>query len=227
MNIEANIKRFMSDRKPEQRYASFDYCFNYFQSFRESGDTADIAAPGNMLYSCLQLGFYLASWGMFRASSDLPGRSLKQFEPTVRLIAGTSDDIWAIDADSYSEPACGKLINTANAIRKTLRHPDGDLPTETLATKVMLGVFGNVPAFDSRVVAGLRKTPNLTGQFSVRALRAIGRFYDEHNEVIERHREYTLEFATGQPTQRRYTRAKVIDQIFFIEGRDSNNLSYA
>ena len=78
MDIGANIKCFMGDRTAEQRYASFDYCFNYFQSFRETGRTVGLAAPENMLLSCLHLGFYLASWGMFRGSSDLPSRSLKQ-----------------------------------------------------------------------------------------------------------------------------------------------------
>ena len=82
----------------------------------------------------------------------------------------------------------------------------------------MLGVFGNVPAFDSRVIAGLRKT-RLRGRFSRRAQRDIGRFYDEYREVIDRYRDRTLDFATGQPTQHRYTRAKVIDEIFYIEGR--------
>ena len=87
----------------------------------------------------------------------------------------------------------------------------------------MLGVFGNVPAFDSRVVAGLRKTrltgTKLTGRFGLRALRDIGRFYDEHREVIDGYRDRTLDFATGLPTQHRYTRAKVLDEIFYIEGR--------
>ena len=46
-----------------------------------------------------------------------------------------------------------------------------------------------------------------------------GPFYDDHREVIGQHRERTLDFATGQPTQRRHTRAKVIDEIFYIEGR--------
>jgi hypothetical protein len=159
VDVEANISLFMGDRTPDQRYASFDYCFNYFQSFRESGSIADIAAPENMLHSCLHLGFYLASWGMFRASSGLPSRSLKQFEPVVKLIASTPDNIWAIDADCYSESSCEKLTSTASDIRDALRHPDRGRPTETLTTKTMLGVFGNVPAFDSRVVAGLRKTP--------------------------------------------------------------------
>jgi hypothetical protein len=36
--------------------------------------------------------------------------------------------------------------------------------------------------------------------------------------LIDRHRTPTLDFDTGMPTNRRYTRAKVIDMIFFVEG---------
>jgi len=41
--IESNILKYIhgdqksGGLKPTERYASFDYCFNYFQSFRESG----------------------------------------------------------------------------------------------------------------------------------------------------------------------------------------------
>jgi len=218
MDIESNIKLFSDDRQPERRFASFDYCFNYFQSFWESGNVADIAAAENIPLSCLHLGFYLASWGMFRGSSGLRSRSLKQFEPVVELIARTPSDVWAVDAHCYSEEICHRLVSIANSIGEALHYPNGAWPTRTLETKIMLGVFGNVPAFDSRVVAGLRKT-RLTGRFGFRALRDIGRFYDDHRAVIEQYRECTLSFATGQPTQRRYTRAKVIDEIFYIEGR--------
>jgi hypothetical protein len=218
VDIGANIKLFRSDGDPERRFASFDYCFNHFQSFRKDGKVADIAAAENMLLSCLHLGFYLASWGMFRGSSGLRSRSLKQFEPVVELIARTPEDVWAADAHCYSEAVCRSLVGTAKDIQQALHYPDGAWPTKTLATKIMLGVFGKVPAFDSRVVAGLRKT-RLTGRFGHRALRDIGRFYDEHHEVIERYQDCTLDFATGQPTQHRYTRAKVIDEIFYIEGR--------
>ena len=36
--------------------------------------------------------------------------------------------------------------------------------------------------------------------------------------MIERNRVHTLDFDTGLPTGRRYSRAKVIDMIFFVEG---------
>ena len=45
-----------------------------------------------------------------------------------------------------------------------------------------------------------------------------GRGEGHGSGLIEAHREPTLDFDTGTPTNRRYTRAKVIDMIFFIEG---------
>jgi hypothetical protein len=36
--------------------------------------------------------------------------------------------------------------------------------------------------------------------------------------VIDRCRVATLDFETGTASNRRYTRAKVIDMIFFVEG---------
>jgi hypothetical protein len=54
--------------------------------------------------------------------------------------------------------------------------------------------------------------------FGPKSFRRIGEFYQEHAAIIERHRIPTLDFRTGQPTHRQYSRAKVIDMIFFIEG---------
>jgi len=66
LTLEENIKKYLygtagSDgRTPDARYASFDYCFNYFQSFREAGSVPAIAEPANIQLSCLHLGgFYL------------------------------------------------------------------------------------------------------------------------------------------------------------------------
>jgi len=204
------------DIGPDDRYASFDYCFNYFQSFRDEDRVKDITAPENLELSCLHLGFYLASWGMFR-SSVVRGRSVHQFKPVVELIANTQPDVWDIDAHVYSDKARATLMSTASEIKKSLRFPPGKRPTATLATKIMLGVYGNVPAFDRRVRAGLR-THGLVGQFGHGALREIGRYYQQNADLIEEKRLLTLDFKTGQHTGRRYTRAKIIDMIFYVEG---------
>ena len=77
----------------------------------------------------------------------------------------------------------------------------------------MLGVFGNVPAFDTNFRRGFR-----VSVFGPKALKKIAAFYQDHADAIDAHRVSTLDFVSGQPTQRRYTRAKVIDMVFFIQG---------
>jgi hypothetical protein len=197
--IEANLQQFKAEQGPLRRYASFDYCFNYFQSYREQDRAEELAE--NMQVSCLHLGFYLASWGMFRGRSVLLTRSVSQFEPVIKLIARTPRSIWQIDANEYTAEACEVLAKTASDIQQALAFPNGKWPSPTLATKIMLGVFGNVPAFDSRVRRGLRDS-DMTRRFGPRALGNIGLFYHAHREVIDRHRDPTLDFGSQKPTGR-------------------------
>src|SRR5690606_8902869 len=136
--LETFLRQWKSDSS--NRYASFDFCFSYFNSFE---DKLEIASEENLEKSCLQLGFYLASWGMLRASSFLIQKSLRYYIDLVRAISTTPQQAWDIDVDSYDKNV-ELLIETYNRISSHLdnhRHL-------TLATKIMLGVFGNTPAFD-------------------------------------------------------------------------------
>lgn len=209
VDIEGNLRTYLDDRGPADRYASFDYCFNFFQSRHEEGRTADLAQGPQLQLACLHLGFYLASWGMYRGSTILLKRSVAYLAPVVEVIARAPTKAWAIDADGYTREACGLLLDTARQIRTAL----SGAATDTLVTKIMLGVFGSVPAYDTNFRNGFR-----TMTFGESSLMRVGRFYRENAEVIERYRVPTLDFDTGADTKRRYTRAKVIDMIFFIEG---------
>jgi hypothetical protein len=215
MDIEVNLAAFTGDRTPGARYTSFDYCFNYFQSFREQNRVAEIASQENMQLSCLHLGFYLASWGMFRGPSTLLLRSARHYEPVVEVIAAAPPSAWELDAHCYTTQAWPLIRQLDQQIRAAFGHPSG--VSDTLATKVLLGVFGNVPAFDTFFRAGFH-----AATFGPKAFRRLGEFYREHADIIERNRILTLDFQTGEPTQRRYSRAKVIDMIFFIEGGGSS-----
>jgi hypothetical protein len=77
----AEIDCFLVERNRNHRYASFDYCYNYFYSFYSAGKINSIADENNIEMSCLQLGFYLASWGMLRASSIRLQRSINYYSP--------------------------------------------------------------------------------------------------------------------------------------------------
>lgn len=74
-------------------------------------------------------------------------------------------------------------------------------------------MFGCVPAFDSYFRRGIG-----TSGFRPTGMRKVHDYWARNAGLIEQHRVATLDFDTGAPTERRYTQAKVIDMIFFIEG---------
>ena len=77
----------------------------------------------------------------------------------------------------------------------------------------MLGVFGCVPAFDLSFRRGFH-----CQTLCKRALQRIGEFYQDNQAEIDAAQVPTLDFATGADTERRYSRAKIIDMVFFQEG---------
>jgi len=209
VDIEGNLRAYLGDREPSARYTSFDYCFNYFQEHREQNNLPALLRGDALQLSCLHLGFYLASWGMLRGSSDLLQRSARTFVPVIEAIANAPSEIWLTDANVYGDGSCPVIFETAQKIRAALPKSASDI----LVTKIMLGTFGCVPAFDTYFKKGFG-----AWTFGPKALRGIGEFYRANSEVIERNRVKTLDFETGTPTGIRYTRAKVIDMIFFIAG---------
>lgn len=221
IDIERNVRTYLGDRSPLERASSFDYCFNYFQDFRDRTATSEISAPPYLELSCLHLGYYLASWGMLRGSTVLHTKSYRFFETVVGVIAAEPTSSWEIDVDDYSDEGVTALIDTRDHLAEALtaRSVDGVIrrPTNTLLTKVMLGVFGSVPAFDTFFLRGFRSVTGARGSFSRRSLRTLGDFYDQQSEAFDAQRIATID-VSGQPTTRHYTRAKVVDMAFLIEG---------
>jgi hypothetical protein len=216
VDIEANIRKFVTGVKPLERDASYDYCFNYFQRFREQNRVKDLEKPEFLQESCLQLGFYLASWGMYRGSSFLLRKSARVHEPVIKAIASQPPGFWEIDAHCYTQDNIRQLLSFKEAITNPLR--DYGKASDVLVTKIMLGVFGCVPAFDTNFTRGFKGYG--TSTFGERSLEDIGHFYQDHADMIDKHRVVmrTIDFDTAQRTNRLYTRAKIVDMIFFIEG---------
>lgn len=207
------IEHFNALRTANHRYASFDYCFNYFQSF-ENKNT--IASREHIEMSCLHLGFYLASWGMLRGSSDALEHSLTWLVPVIKIIAESPETLWLLDVDGYNEETLGMINFKYNQIAQAL-----EVQTHlTLVTKIMLGVYGCVPAFDRNVKAWHRSIRTGKQTFTQK-LEGIGKFYNENKDTIDELAKSlnTIDFKTGHPTNHCYTKAKVIDMIGFEIGK--------
>ena len=217
MNISENVREYLSNRHPEDRYTSFDYCYNYFMQFSEQDNIQAIAYEEYIQNSCLQLGFYLASWGMLRGSSFLLQKSLKHFESLIVAISDMDRKYWDIDVDKYTHENIELLLELYHKIMNYLGH-EKEYASATLITKIMLGVFGNIPALDDNFCRGM----GFSKYLSKSLLLKIAQYYQDHRQEISEQEIKTLDFHTGRETGRYYTKAKIIDMIGFIEGMRIN-----
>src|SRR6266849_4912618 len=66
VNIHEKLRAYYEGRSEDDSDRSWEYCYGYFHQV----DAESIKK--NRHEAALQLGFYLASWGMYRASGFLP-----------------------------------------------------------------------------------------------------------------------------------------------------------
>jgi hypothetical protein len=168
--------------------------------------------------SCLQIGFYLASWGMMRGSSFLLEKSVLHYSKLILAISKMDPILWEIDVDEYDKQNIEKLLKCRNTIINALKTEE-KIPTDTLVTKIMLGVFANTPAFDSYFNKSFK-----VYKFNEKSLIKIKDFYIENKDVINSFKILTYKFlpfkeANAKETDVRYTKAKLIDMYGFIDGQ--------
>jgi hypothetical protein len=212
--ITSIVNNFKSELNPDGRYSSFDYCYSYFKN------TQDLTQ--DMEKSCLVLGFYLASWGMLRGSSFLLQKSAKHYEPTIRYIATLDKSVWKIDVDTYTDEHIETILKIYQKINGTLI--DEGNSHLTLVTKILLGVFGFIPAFDQYFCSTFRKhfTQEKCGFRVVnkKSLNCIKAFYKENKIEIDSlaSSTFTIDFKSGKQTNINYPKAKIIDMYGFTAG---------
>jgi hypothetical protein len=216
-DIETVVNKFKEDSKPDDRYTSFDYCYNYFLETKNLNNDIE--------KSCLVLGFYLASWGMLRGSSFLLQKSVKHFQPTIEYISTLEKSVWEIDIDNYSDKNIKTILEIYASIKERLIiNGNSDL---TLITKILLGVFGFIPAYDQYFCNTFRhifkekkcgfRTVNL------KSLTCIKEFYMNNKKIIDNlsNETYTTDFINGANSNINYPKAKIIDMYGFTVGLNS------
>lgn len=140
-NVFANQKTCM------HRFASWDYCYGLAQCmYARKKDLTD----SDYDYMALNLAFYLASWGMYRGSSFLLDKSYKIHIEPVKFIF-SEDELWKGFLSSRELTAFGRKLANIYGVGDEVKASNDGISgnmTDTLFTKILLGLTGNVIAYD-------------------------------------------------------------------------------
>lgn len=208
----------LSKNDNNHRYKSWEHCYNFFKENYEKFDD-DVISD----YGCLNLGFYLASWGMMRGSSFLLQKDYKIHNFFIDNVVKNKvynkyflygqkknmeisdfdgiDEMIKVTASSYEDN-----INEVNGIRKRV------VVTDTLCSKILLGVYGITPAYDRYFVSGIKAHGFTNTNLCEESLKRLVMFYKEFIDEFNNSRNLFLNDKVI------YTPMKLIDMYFWQIG---------
>jgi hypothetical protein len=216
MTIHQKIQAYCAGIGPHDREHSWGHCYRYFH-----GSTPEALAVDRD-HAALHLGFYLASWGMYRGKSFL-----LQHDHTVhlgvidQLVAPQFSALWkqefgAGDNDSRLVPL---ILEAINAIREAYRpfapQAESRQASDILVTKVLLGTFGCLPACDRYFVGGFKSCGFKYSYPNDALVRQILRFCGDHFREL-REEQDSIEGTGGA----RYPLMKLVDMYFWQIGSE-------
>lgn len=101
--FESAVKHFYESNTPyETRYNSWVNCYDYFRNNIKGKTTL---TPQEIDNACVQLGFYMASWGMYRGSSFLLQNDYTIYRDIIpKLIDPQYQILWDLDTSIDNLP---------------------------------------------------------------------------------------------------------------------------
>ncbi len=184
INSYIYVNRDTKERYPEtHRFNSWDICFKVFQEHFKNN-----RVKGKEDFLALNLGMYLASWGMMRGSTELLQFSYKIHEPIIKKLYDfyKNEIPFAYSFDTeYMEKLMSKKECIYNFSKNELFKAYEEVPNweqkkyDTLTTKILLGVFGITPAYDEFLKKGMGES-SIQQSFSSKSLGQLISFYNDN-----------------------------------------------
>lgn len=122
---------------------------------------ADLISEDQIETTALHIGFYLANWGMFRGSSGLLQNSnLDLMKALAKLLfEGQGSELLELSMDDFASGA-PKLLYHQKLLDSVLDSMESLASnvswTDTLKTKILMGVWGECPALDRFYISACR-----------------------------------------------------------------------
>lgn len=222
--ILSGEKFYTALKKDEcSRYMSWEHCYSKFADYKDKPITDDVCDE-----LALQLAFYLASWGMYRGSSFLLQKDYKAHYPSIKEVMKEEyRELWGISSEAYKNDQViellFKLVDKLRAIYTDIRASVKDTEYKTgvsdvLITKILMGVFGCVPAYDRFFCEGIKKYKGYIGAsmaFNEKSVRNLAIFYSKNKPEFDKNKS---KISITLP----YTDMKVLDMCFWQIGYEDD-----
>lgn len=197
------------------RYRSWEHCYKTFYDARK------VKNPDYDFLS-LHLAFYLASWGMYRGSAFLLQKDYKVHIPVVKeLLNSKYDSLFGIECKDLKNEQNQQKLKELNAFLKNYYDKIRDTVKEkeikneissTLTTKILMGTFGCVPAYDRYFIEGVKDQKVTTGNYNLKSLLKLVDFYESNKEKLEKTRKSLTVYSLPYPQM------KLLDMGFWQIG---------
>ncbi|MBE6776783.1 MAG: hypothetical protein E7542_01545 [Ruminococcaceae bacterium] len=197
------------------RFKSWEDCYNAFAGVYKVGYKS-----ANSKILALHLVGYLASWGMYRGSSKL----LQEFDYLVheklteQLFNNNNIKLFKLNPLTDCCEYRKVIVEAYNTIEKYYVSL-GIKPSDTLITKILLGVYGCVPAYDINVHKSMKLYGiNNNGKFSNRIDSLLKWLNANHNLIkdINNHKSIVIKSTTDYPFM------KLLDMYFWTLSKKEN-----
>lgn len=226
-DIRSTVQRFAKKVNAFHRYASWEYCHAHFLKCHEKQASIDCDL------AALNLGFYLASWGMMRGSTALLQRSYKVHVDIVPVLFDAKyDELWRLNPIKLNGDGLDNAWTQIWELRVVLadRYGKYDVSmSDVLFTKILLGTMACIPAYDEQFRKGLKATlapvesRGMIKKFGKNSFKEIVLFYAHHQEDFESLTS-TIKF---NDKKRTYPPMKILDMYFWQMGTELPSASVA
>ena len=231
MNEKINIQKvedFYKQIKDDtnHRYKSWEHCFNYFLKPKKDIDIEK---------ATLHLAFYLASWGMYRGSSYLLQKDYLIHKELVKEVLLNDKfkplQSWDFHNEDDNEVNIKLLFCLDKKIKEyykqAITYINGQEKknlsvSDVLSTKIILGVFGCVPAYDRYFISGLKEYDKKFGfTFNEKSFKNLIKVYKYNSQEIDNLSEKQKFYDYQYPVM------KIIDMYFWQIGFEEEAIAKA
>lgn len=196
---------------PNHRYKSWEHCHQFFRNNHQN-----LRDPAVLDHASLHLAFYLASWGMLRGGSFLLQKDYKVHKNFLQHVVMKEKYQVFFQGVVDIQLLLELIQDTTQSYFDEVKEVGGEEKeiqiTDTLVTKILLGIFGNVPAYD-RYFKYAAREHGISGSLNENSLQQLQRFYEEHIGDFEK-----VAQEIEQLVEVSYPPMKLVDMYLFNYG---------